>query len=113
MIDTKEIRYRTISGKMLQSETLALCDELDTARAEIDRLRAPKPKPQGKTVRVKVAVAVDKNGKWVASGHANTPDEMNMASCIDFVDPGEAHYWLTADLPIPEEMTVEAEVDGE
>ena len=107
MIDTYTIRTN-IQNELEQytnQDILALCDE-------IDRLRAGKPKQQGKTVRVKVAVAVDKNGRWMATGAHDNKDRISMDTCLDFVEEGEARYWLTADLPIPEETTVEAGVEN-
>jgi len=102
MIDTNDMRSK---GDLSLLEIHALCDE-------IDRLRAGKPKPQGKTVRVKVAVAVDKNGKWNSCGWSNGEEKDVCDLAVEPVDEGESLYWLTADLPIPEEQTVEAEVEN-
>lgn len=89
------------------AENAAVMDLFD----EIDQLRSGKPKQQqGKTVMVKVAVAVDKNGHWMAVGAHDNEDRTSMDTCLDFVEDGEARYWLTAELPVPEEVTVEAEV---
>ncbi len=64
-----------------------------------------------KTVKVRIAVAVDKSGKWNASGwgegmtHA---DEEAMDIAVGDIDEGEARYWVEAELPIPEVETVSA-----
>lgn len=102
VIDTNEIRTRLDRAGVMRADVLALCDE-------IDRLRA-KPKPQGKTVRVKVAVAVDPTGNWNASGWRDGDDIEKMGTAFDPLEPGEARYWLTAELPIPEKVEVVAEV---
>lgn len=102
MIDTQ--MYRNASKQSGYETTIhALCDE-------IDRLRAAKPKPQGKTVRVNVAVAVDKNGTWLAEGWDNAQKDM-LEDMVKKRMSGKFYiHWLTADLPITEEMAVEAEV---
>lgn len=61
-----------------------------------------------KTVRVRIAVAVDKTGHWSAVGWKDAKDAMGHA--VETLEPGEARYWLEADLPIPTESTVEARV---
>lgn len=48
-----------------------------------------------KTVKVRIAVAVDE-----AHGYA-----------IDTLIPGEARYWLTAELPVPEAQEIAATVE--
>ena len=55
-----------------------------------------------------MAVAVDKNGKWNASGWDGPSDKDAMALAKEIVESGEACYWLEADLPIPQEPTVVA-----
>lgn len=114
MIDTNDVRERLRNYNESDEELFALCDE-------IDRLRAGKSKQQEKMVKmmkmvrvvlVKVAVAVDKNGHWMAAGAHDNKDRTSMDTCLDFVEEGEARYWLTAELPVPEEVTVEAEVEN-
>lgn len=108
MIDTNEVRQSLMDRKGLirhREIILALCDE-------IDRLRAGKQEPRGKTVRVKIAVAVDKTGDWNAIGGFGQEEKESMKDAMTDLEYGEVHYWLTADLPIPEETTVEAEVEN-
>lgn len=94
MIDTNDMRNKL--GEALVTPGLTVLALLD----EIDRLRWDKQTPpNGKTVRVAVKVAVDKNGDWYF-------DEDNFKYLME----PRAYYTLTADLPVPEEVTVEAEV---
>lgn len=66
------------------------------------------------TIVVKIAVAVDPSGKWNAAGWSQIdsqfPDE---AACMDAAieglgeGDGEARYWVTAVLRVPETEPVE------
>ena len=104
-IDTNEIRADELHFHPKSRETiLALCDE-------IDRLRATKQPPQGKTVRVKVAVSVTGDGEWIACGGSNIQKSEVLSYCEHEPEVGDVLHWLTADLPIPEETVVEAEVE--
>jgi len=63
------------------------------------------------TVLVKIAVAVDGSGKWNASGYS-LPDssfanEEAMSIAVEGVDDGEARYWVTAVLRVPETEPIE------
>jgi hypothetical protein len=60
-------------------------------------------------VQVRIAVAVDSKGNWHAAGWPEA-DTSAMDIVVDNVDDGEARYWLTATLPVPEAQTVRAEV---
>jgi hypothetical protein len=71
-----------------------------------------------KTVKVRIPVAVDPRGRYVGygwgggdlvgpDGHAEALDAFD----YDTIGPQEAHYWITAELPIPEVGEVEAEVE--
>jgi hypothetical protein len=67
-----------------------------------------------KTVRVRIAVAVDADGKWNASGWGTEHTFANdtaMDIVIEGVEDGEARYWVEAELQIPEEKTVQGEVE--
>jgi hypothetical protein len=56
-------------------------------------------------------VAVGPDGHWNCAGwHGESPDEL-MAHACEVVSAGEARYWLTATLPVPEAQTVRAEVE--
>ena len=76
-----------------------------------------------KTVRVRIAVAVAPGGQWnsFGFGQEGTPptdadDREAMGNACEVYDGngealfGEARYWIEADLPIPEPVTVEGEV---
>ena len=65
-----------------------------------------------KTVKVRIAVAVDRDGKWNASGWGKGSAYANgeaMDIAIEGVDEGEARYWVEAELPIPEAETISAD----
>ena len=94
MIDTNEMRNKL--GEALVTPGLTVLALLD----EIDRLRGVQTPTQGKTVRAAVKVAVDKNGDWYF-------DEDNFKYLME----PRAYYTLTADLPVPEEVEVKAEVE--
>ena len=102
-IDTNDIRERLRDYNVSDAELFALCDE-------IDRLRGVQTPPQGKTVRVKVAVGVEPTGKWNAFGWSHGTDAEKMELAVEPLDPGEARFWLTATLPVPQEVEVVAEV---
>jgi hypothetical protein len=69
-----------------------------------------------KTVRVRIAVVVGSNGKWVAGGPTDDPSIYK-----DFIDNNvdgrsvypeyDATYWVTAELPVPDGIEVEGEVE--
>ena len=108
MIDTNAIRNNIKHGLFQYSnqDIIALCDE-------IDRLRGEKQTPQGKTVRVKVAVVVDNESCWSASGWTQATNEAAVDDANEYFEHDNVPryvFWLTADLPVPEETTVEAEV---
>ncbi len=67
-----------------------------------------------KTVKVRVPVAVDHEGRYAACRWWNEGREGDwrdfMDVALDELHEGEARYWLTAELPIPE-VEVEAEVE--
>ena len=95
--------------------TDALLDERDDGNVifmlcdEIDRLRAGKPKPQGKTVRAAFKAFVD------PFGNVEIPRfNMNAIGKDSQATPSFEGFTvnITADLPIPEEQTVEAEVEN-
>lgn len=63
------------------------------------------------TVKVRIAVAVDADGDWNACGGSGMDDGEAMDIAIDVVGNGEARYWLTAELPVPEPQEIEATVE--
>ncbi len=66
-----------------------------------------------KTVTVKIAVAVDHNGHWYACGWPDGNEKEMMEVTLDSIDEGEARYWLTATLVVPEAVLVHATVEPE
>ena len=65
-----------------------------------------------KTVKVRIAVAVDPKGHWQASGWRDAGEEV-WDCVLDCVDDGEARFWITAELPIPESIEVQGKVEKE
>jgi len=103
-IDTVAMRLKMERLVVLHSDIRDLCDEIDRLRAEA---KATPQQQGGKTVKVRVAVVVSKDGEWQSyafKGDDNEPYDFLM-------EPGEAIYWLTATLPVPEEMEIVAEVE--
>jgi hypothetical protein len=64
------------------------------------------------TVRVKIAVAVDESGNWNASGWKNAKNGADMDIAIEGVDPGEARYYVTAELPLPQRGTIAGDAEA-
>jgi len=126
MIDTNDIRQRMTECDVSEEDILDLCNELDAARAEIERL-AGKPKAQTDQDYFVVALQlISNNGDRQESTiklkacNASSLNEALGASVKEYAY-GNYHLgaWraahisaLTADLPIPEETTVEAEVEN-
>jgi hypothetical protein len=67
------------------------------------------------TVKVRIAIAVDREGKWAAYGFSRTDgspaNEEAWEIVLDIVDDGEARYWVTAELPVPEDADVVGSVE--
>lgn len=74
---------------------------------------------QPKTVKARIPVAVDSDGKYVAYRFSFIDNSKprtwidHMDSMLDDLKPGEARYWIEAELPIPEITTVQATVTKE
>lgn len=64
-----------------------------------------------KTVQVRIAVAVDPTGMWNAYGGGTLKDKDAMEFAVEVLADGEARYWLTAELPVPEIADVPATVE--
>lgn len=82
---------------------------------ENDHYGGEKQTPQGKTVRVKAAVAVDPNSNWCAYGRSSKSKAGSLADAncaLMGMSPFSRVYKLIADLPVPEEVTVKAEVEN-
>lgn len=63
------------------------------------------------TVKVRIAVAVRPNGVWSAEGRSNWSGDFAMRIATASLPDFATHYWLTAELPIPEPQTIEATVE--
>lgn len=65
--------------------------------------------PPGKTVRVRIAVATTDLGSWDAVGGAHLEDHEASAHAVsDFEQEGGVRLsWVEADVPLPEEVTVQ------
>lgn len=70
-----------------------------------------------KTVRVRIPVAVDPQGRYYAHQWSTEAGDLGIESIdhllelTDTVGPGEIMHWLTAELPIPESVEVQAEIE--
>ena len=65
------------------------------------------------TAKVRIAVAVDKDGKYVAYAHDAKASWLDCMDCmLDDLAPGEARYWVTAELPLPRTNTIEGTVEA-
>ena len=75
--------------------------------------RAYRPKGQ-RTVRVRVAVCVDEQGRWdaIVWPNAHDSDTANAAAKTEDVRGRKATFYVEADIPIHESVTVEGEVDA-
>ena len=56
----------------------------------------------GEKVKIRFAAAIDSKGTWVVSGYSGCDDDDMIFSAIEFVEPGERRYWLTAELELPD-----------
>lgn len=63
-----------------------------------------------KTVKVRIAVAVTPSGEWNATGWTSCIEADAMDLACSSVSDGEARYFVEAELPIPEPVTVQGTV---
>jgi hypothetical protein len=87
MFEVKETNLNTGEWKLYNSET---------NKTEEGKSRMPV------YVKVKIAVAVDPKGNWVSAGWVSADDRDLMDSAVEDLESGEARYWVTAELEIPE-----------
>lgn len=69
------------------------------------------------TVRVRVAIATDVHGRWSAAGwqlsdEPRDDNELSMMAAEGLDSPFERITFIEADVPLPEQATVEAKVEG-
>ncbi len=64
-----------------------------------------------KTVRVRIAVAVNAIGHWNACGSHDLSEKTSRGITLEglAVDGPEAVRWIEADVPLPDDVTVEGE----
>jgi hypothetical protein len=73
-----------------------------------------------KTKRVRIAVAIDSTGTWCASGQSiedgdPCPDDEMAAEVLEgdlIINASKMVHFVEAEIPIPEEVTVEGHVSG-
>ena len=68
-----------------------------------------------KTIRVRIAVAVTEKGEeWDAAGYHNCTDAELVDLVRENIDVRNPHHivWVTADVPLPTQQTVEGEVEA-
>jgi hypothetical protein len=63
-----------------------------------------------KTIKVRIALAVDKNGKYAASGYSNQKDADAFSFIVDDLESGEARYFVEVEVPLPAVEVVKGEV---
>ena len=75
------------------------------------------PPAQGRTVRVRLCVAVNADGEWDCYGYGNSDgpfmdsdDHPWSDRAAESIGTGCRGVWIEADVPLPEETTVEGEV---
>lgn len=69
-----------------------------------------------KTVKVRIPVVVDQQGRfyaygWSGSGSPTKLDHLLELTDHDTIGPGEVLHWVSAELPVPESVEVEAVVE--
>ena len=66
------------------------------------------------TVKVRICVAVSADGKWHAAGWSDTDDGQIAAEAEDFIPTPFEHpiesVWIEAEIPLPQETTVQGKV---
>ena len=96
-------------------ETAADMECCEWSNEEVSRVRRAAdlfdPPAQGRTVRVRACCAVDADGDWNICGWKGAKNEAAMRDiACDMVKDGERVTWIEASVPLPEETTVEGEV---
>jgi hypothetical protein len=64
-------------------------------------------------VKVRIAVAVDQTGGWNSCGWRSKDrrdDVEMMGLACEPLEPGELQYWLTAELDVPAQTEIAADV---
>lgn len=72
-----------------------------------------------KTVKVRIPVAIDPKGRYYAHQWSTDASGLGVETMghlleltdYDTIGPGEVIHWLTAELPVPEPVEVQAEVE--
>lgn len=61
-------------------------------------------------MKIRIAIAVDSIGAWCAYGNGGSGDDAMMDVCVNAVQPGEARYWVEADVQVPMPTEIEGAV---
>lgn len=64
-----------------------------------------------RTVKVRVAVSVDRTGDWNSFGGCKMLDKDAVEFSREVLQCGERTYWLTAEIEVPEEIEVQADIE--
>lgn len=67
-----------------------------------------------KTIKVRIPAVVSPDGKWCAYGYPGAMEDPDWSMVEWVADNGEPTYeyqriWITAELPVPEAVEIEAE----
>lgn len=70
-----------------------------------------------KTVSVRIPVVVDQQGRFYTHGWSGPGSPENLDHLLEMTDhdtigPGEVLHWITAELPVPESVEIEATVSS-
>ena len=60
-----------------------------------------------KTVRCRIALVVGPEGEWNSCGSNSIPDDEALGYAAEWIVTGEARYWVTVDVPIPDVREIE------
>jgi hypothetical protein len=75
---------------------------------DIDEVYIKKITPQ--TVKVRILVGIDSTGYWTANGWENANENILRDCVIELLGDGEKLHWVTADIPLVEDSSIDGEV---
>lgn len=64
-------------------------------------------------MKIRIAVAVNSNGEWSAAGWSGAKEEILKDCALEGLNTCSVEQvaWITVDVPVPQEITVEGEVE--